>query len=475
MNSKRFETKLQTQETEHSRHGWRPGWIALLTTGLLALLPSRGAAEDLEHRAFVVATQESGPTADRCKRAFSAPMTRSQLYVERSDELISGGLCELVDAVSNPTSARQCALSAAAGGVDYVAFIGMQRDEESLFFDLRLVSVSGNVVWSASRSIDRSSGLDGIQGACEELGAEVVSHEMKSRDSSDTADLKLASLRVHDVDPAPATLWCGGREVGPIPATFARLAPGPRRCEVRAPGYQPQAFDIVLEPNRELPVPAIRLRPLPAVLRIRSNTVGAIVEIDGERAGVIAADGTSVLNVTHTARIVKVSKNGFSPFAAKLELFPGAEANIIAQLAAGSGGTLASGDEAFVRCDEATVSCIEVSGISDISNQTATGLAGGGQSGPSNCPGWYPSSPQHVVMLQSGLRDVDLRVHRADGDTMLWVEGPAGHVCIDDTIGSNPVVRSGFWQPGEYRVFVGSFGQRQFYKYELRFSGRSSL
>lgn len=82
------------------------------------------------------------------------------------------------------------------------------------------------------------------------------------------------------------------------------------------------------------------------------------------------------------------------------------------------------------------------------------------------CRGWIAPRPDHILQLDTAFDYLRLETAAAQ-DTTLVVRGPDGVRCDDDGAGNrNPRVE-GPWQPGRYEVWVGSYRQGEFSRYEL--------
>jgi hypothetical protein len=93
-------------------------------------------------------------------------------------------------------------------------------------------------------------------------------------------------------------------------------------------------------------------------------------------------------------------------------------------------------------------------------NVTFEGAAGGpveASSMRADCTGWLPSEPQYVLEITSP-EDLSLTA-TTQGDAVLLVAMPDGTMrCDDDTVGFNPRV-TGYFAPGRYPVFVGTWAR----------------
>lgn len=90
------------------------------------------------------------------------------------------------------------------------------------------------------------------------------------------------------------------------------------------------------------------------------------------------------------------------------------------------------------------------------------------------CNGFISPHPSHVVTLTSAFRWMRVFVESA-GDTTIMIQTPQNTVlCNDDTYGLNPSVEAAF-QPGTYRIWVGSYSQSTAAPYTIRFTEIPSM
>ncbi len=82
------------------------------------------------------------------------------------------------------------------------------------------------------------------------------------------------------------------------------------------------------------------------------------------------------------------------------------------------------------------------------------------------CRGWIAPRPDHILQLDTAFDYLRLETAAAQ-DTTLVVRGPDGVRCDDDGAGNRNPRLEGPWQPGRYEVWVGSYQQGEFSRYEL--------
>ncbi|GAX38013.1 hypothetical protein [Nodularia sp. NIES-3585] len=86
----------------------------------------------------------------------------------------------------------------------------------------------------------------------------------------------------------------------------------------------------------------------------------------------------------------------------------------------------------------------------------------------SNC-GNIANTPNQIIQLTKPLPYLRLTVESA-GEPTLRIDGPGGSFCVlsDNYSESNPEI-TGYYMPGEYKVYVGELSQNQ-YNYTLSIS-----
>jgi hypothetical protein len=84
---------------------------------------------------------------------------------------------------------------------------------------------------------------------------------------------------------------------------------------------------------------------------------------------------------------------------------------------------------------------------------------------PSNC-GNIGDTPHQIIQLNQPLPYLRLTVD-SPGQSTLLIDGPGGRFCVlaDDYSQSQPEI-TGYWQAGEYSLYVGELSENQ-YNYTL--------
>jgi hypothetical protein len=97
---------------------------------------------------------------------------------------------------------------------------------------------------------------------------------------------------------------------------------------------------------------------------------------------------------------------------------------------------------------------------------TLTGKSGGPNK--SNC-GNISTEPSQVIQITESLPYLRLTVESTGKPTLL-IDGPGGRFCVlaDNYSGGKPEI-SGFWQPGNYSLYVGESSPAQ-YNYTVSIS-----
>jgi hypothetical protein len=76
---------------------------------------------------------------------------------------------------------------------------------------------------------------------------------------------------------------------------------------------------------------------------------------------------------------------------------------------------------------------------------------------PGGCPGWFPTAPQHTIILRGDVPHVRIEAPSA-GDATLAIVAPDGGVwCNDDGAGGLSPRIEGWLPAGAYHVFVGNY------------------
>ncbi len=90
----------------------------------------------------------------------------------------------------------------------------------------------------------------------------------------------------------------------------------------------------------------------------------------------------------------------------------------------------------------------------------------------SNC-GNIAAEPNQLIQITDSLPYLRLTVE-SPGKPTLLIDGPGGRFCVlaDSYSGGKPEI-SGYWEKGNYSIYVGELSQRQ-YNYSLSFSQQRS-
>ena len=86
------------------------------------------------------------------------------------------------------------------------------------------------------------------------------------------------------------------------------------------------------------------------------------------------------------------------------------------------------------------------------------------------CDGFANSQPNHILKLDSFWQFLRLEVE-SDADTTILVQGSGGTWCNDDVSSVNPMIE-GAWQPGIYKVWVGSYQAGSSNNYQIKITGQ---
>lgn len=87
------------------------------------------------------------------------------------------------------------------------------------------------------------------------------------------------------------------------------------------------------------------------------------------------------------------------------------------------------------------------------------------------CDGFASRQPNHILKLASFFEFLRLEVE-SPADTTILVQGPGGVWCNDDSHNANPMIE-GVWQPGEYKVWIGSYQANSNNNYRIKITGKN--
>lgn len=106
---------------------------------------------------------------------------------------------------------------------------------------------------------------------------------------------------------------------------------------------------------------------------------------------------------------------------------------------------------------------------------TAGGPVASAQMGfPRQCPGFFPTEPQHTLVLPADMPYLRIEAP-SEGDSTLAIVTPDGNVwCDDDSAGNLTPRLEGMFPAGVYRVFVGHFQRGAYAPYALLLSERGA-
>ncbi len=85
------------------------------------------------------------------------------------------------------------------------------------------------------------------------------------------------------------------------------------------------------------------------------------------------------------------------------------------------------------------------------------------------CDGFVNRQPNHTLTLKKFFDFLKIEVDSLV-DTTIVVQGPGGIWCNDDTNNTNPAIE-GQWQPGVYKIWIGSYQENATDNYRIRISG----
>lgn len=82
------------------------------------------------------------------------------------------------------------------------------------------------------------------------------------------------------------------------------------------------------------------------------------------------------------------------------------------------------------------------------------------------CDGFVARRPNHILTLSSFFEFLKIEVQSTTDATIL-IAGPGGVWCNDDFDNANPTIE-GQWQPGTYKIWVGSYRQNINNNYRIK-------
>ena len=87
------------------------------------------------------------------------------------------------------------------------------------------------------------------------------------------------------------------------------------------------------------------------------------------------------------------------------------------------------------------------------------------------CNGFINIQPNHVLVLSNFFEFLKIEVN-SQTDTTIIVEGPGGVWCNDDSNDANPAIE-GQWQPGNYKIWIGSYQEDVNNSYKIKLTGEN--
>jgi hypothetical protein len=87
------------------------------------------------------------------------------------------------------------------------------------------------------------------------------------------------------------------------------------------------------------------------------------------------------------------------------------------------------------------------------------------------CNGFVSNRPNHVLVLSNFFEFLKIEV-ASSTDTTIVVEGPGGVWCNDDFNDTNPALE-GQWQPGRYKIWIGSYQADTNNIYQIKITGQN--
>lgn len=88
------------------------------------------------------------------------------------------------------------------------------------------------------------------------------------------------------------------------------------------------------------------------------------------------------------------------------------------------------------------------------------------------CNGFVNKKPNHVLLLSNFFEFLKIEVN-SNSDTSIIIEGPGGVWCNDDFHGINPMIE-GQWQPGNYKIWIGSYQKNNDRNYQMKITSKNN-
>jgi hypothetical protein len=82
------------------------------------------------------------------------------------------------------------------------------------------------------------------------------------------------------------------------------------------------------------------------------------------------------------------------------------------------------------------------------------------------CDGFVNHEPNYTLTLNSFFNYLKIEVE-SPVDTTILVKGPGGIWCNDDSDSTNPSIE-GQWQPGNYKIWIGSYQENSVNNYRVK-------
>ncbi|MGR3174615.1 MAG: PEGA domain-containing protein [Candidatus Scalindua sp.] len=167
------------------------------------------------------------------------------------------------------------------------------------------VRMDGYEVWSESVDIDAD----------------------KENDITAVLQIKAGSFSIKS-EPAKATIFLDGKEVGITPDNLKSVAPGTHEIEVKMDGYEVWSEVVDVVADKENDITAV-LQAKAGSISIKSEPAKAKIFLDGEVAGITPAVLKSVAPGTHD---IEVSMDGYEVWSKRLDVEAGKEKVLSATL-----------------------------------------------------------------------------------------------------------------------------------------------
>ena len=322
--------------------------VLLILAACLCLFSTAAPAQPAFSESFFIAPGESDgeslQAVETCGQTFRQPLLQSGAFIERQTPEVAQVVSECVGSTASSSFARECDLATAQSQVDVIILLQATETPRGWLFQGTAMSpLQAGAVWADSVLVEEQHAVLAGLDACARLGHSfLVGRGVEAGAVPQTAAAMPSTganqaptqgrLEIIDVTPSPVTVLVNGAEVGLGPGQFLDLPLGSVELTLRATGHQDLSRSVELTSERMETLRGLSLEPLPATLVIASNVEGAEIRVRGSAIGVTRGGSSVPLQVAPGQAVVVVSREGYTTFEQMIELAPGAQVSVAADL-----------------------------------------------------------------------------------------------------------------------------------------------